>query len=100
MSGVFTEVWAQDLCSRCLGQGREKHLKYEITDEAELSTLRVKCPECRWVQTKASATGNELRARLLKAERRVRSRVLAMMIVGAFITLGATFIAAAAFAAK
>ena len=99
MSGVFTEVWAPDLCSRCLGQGREKHLKYVITDEAELSTLQIRCVECRWVQTKASATGNELRGRLLKAERRVRSRVLAMMVVGAFITLGATFIAAFALAA-
>jgi hypothetical protein len=100
MSGLFTEVWSSDLCSRCLGQGREKHLKYVITDEAELSTLQLRCVECRWTQTKASATGNELRARLLKAERRVRSRALAMMMVGAFITLGATFIAALAFAAK
>jgi hypothetical protein len=100
MSGLFTEVWARDLCSNCLGQGREKHLKYVITDEQELSTLQLRCMECHWVQTKASATGNELRARLLKAERRVRSRVLAMMIVGALITLGATFIAATVFAAK
>lgn len=98
--GTYTEVWASELCSRCLGQGREKHLKYVITDEAELSTLQIRCLECRWSQTKASATGNELRARLLKAERRVRSRVLAMMIVGALTALGTTFILASALAAK
>lgn len=99
MSGVYYEVWSRDLCTKCLGQGREIHLKYVITDEKELSTLQVRCPECHSVQTVASATGNELRARLLKAERRVRSRVLATMVVGAFITLGATFIAALAYAA-
>jgi len=100
MSGVFTEAWAPDLCNRCLGQGREKHLKYIIIDEQALSTLQKKCGECHWIETQASAVGNELRARLLKAERRVRSRVLAMMIVGALITLGATFIAAVTLAAK
>jgi hypothetical protein len=100
MSGVFTEAWAPDLCNRCLGQGREKHLKYLITEEGPLSILLQRCLECHFLETKASAVGNELRVRLLKAERRVRSRVLAMLIVGALITLGATFIAATVFAAK
>lgn len=100
MSGVFTEAWAPDLCSRCIGQGREKHLKYLITDEKELSIVLARCVECHWMETKASAMGNALRVRLMKAEKRARSRVLAMMIVGAFMTLGATFIAATVFAAK
>ena len=76
MSGHFVEVWSPDLCTRCLGQGREKNLKYAITDKQELSMLQLKCVECRWLETKASAVGNELRKRLLKAEGRARSRVL------------------------
>jgi Flp pilus assembly CpaE family ATPase len=100
MSGHFVEVWSPDLCTRCLGQGREKNLKYTITDEQELSMLQLKCVECHVITTMASAVGNELRKRLLKAEGRARSRVLALMIVGAFITLGATFIAANALAAR
>lgn len=100
MSGQYVEVWSRELCKRCLAQGREKNLKYSITDEGELSTLQQKCVECFTIQTLASAVGNELRKRLLKAEHRARSRVLTMMVVGAFITLGATFIAATALAAR
>lgn len=99
MSGVWQEVWSSQLCKRCLAKGLEKYLKYVITDEQELSMLQLRCMECRAVETIASALGNSVRKRLLKAEKRSKTRALALMMVGAFITLGMTIITATALAA-
>lgn len=62
--------------------------------------LQVRCPRCREVETLASAVGNGLRKRLLQAEKRARSRVFAMMVIGALFALGAVFITATALAGK
>ena len=99
-AGVYQEVWSQRTCSRCIAAGREQHLQYVITDEAELSSVQVRCVHCRSIETLASATGNGLRKRLLQAEKRARSRVFAMMVIGALFALGAVFITATALAGK
>jgi hypothetical protein len=99
MSGVWQEVWSSQLCKRCLANGLEKHLKYVITDEQELSMLQLRCMECRAVETIASALGNDVRKRLLKAEKRAKTRALVLVTIGALIPLGAIVIAASALAA-
>jgi len=99
MSGVYQEAWSQRTCKRCLGAGRgEHHLQYVINDEDELSSTHVRCRECREVKTISSALGNDVRKRLLKAEKRAKWRALTLMTVGAFITLGAIAITATALA--
>jgi hypothetical protein len=100
MSGVYQEAWSQRTCKRCLGAGRgEHHLQYVINDEGELSSTQVRCRECREVETISSAVGNDVRKRLIKAEKRAKTRAFALMAIGAFLTLGAIAIAASALAA-
>lgn len=99
MGGVWQEVFSSRLCPRCTAQGREQYLKYVITDEQELSTLQLRCPECRAVETRASAVGNDIRKRLLKAEKRATTRAFALMTIGALMTLGTIAITATALAA-
>jgi hypothetical protein len=99
MSGVWQEVWSSQLCKRCLANGLEKHLKYVITDEQELSMLQLRCMECRAVETIASALGNDVRKQLLKAQKRAKTRALTLVTIGALIPLGAIVIAASALAA-
>jgi hypothetical protein len=99
MTGVWMEVRSSRLCTACLGRGREEYLKNLIIDDGPLSSLIARCFACNGVETKAAAVGNDLRARLLKSEKRAGSRVLKLMAVGALLALGAMAVAASALAA-
>jgi hypothetical protein len=99
MTGVWMEVRSSRLCTACLGRGREEYLRNLIIDDGELSSFVQRCFACQGVTTKAAAVGNDLRARLLKSEKRAGSRVLKLMAVGALLALGAMAVAASALAA-
>lgn len=99
MSGLWHEVWSPRLCSACQRAGKESHLKFIVIDEGPMSSFIARCFECRFVETRASAVGNEVRTQLLKLQRRARTRVAALLLTGLILGLGAMGLAVSALAA-
>ena len=101
MSGRYTEAVSRQSCPDCMRAGRNSGpLTYYVSDEGPLTFLQVRCTDrrsCGYVETRASATGSDVRKALLQA--RSRAHVFALVALGEALALGAIATAASALAA-
>ena len=101
MSGRYTEVFTRTTCPECRKANRQTPTMYYVSDEGDLTLVQERCTDrrsCGWVQTRATATGIEVRRTLLQA--RSRARVFATIALGELLALSAIAIAASALAAR